>query len=181
MPSNVKNIAWLDCDVILKRADWIDEARRQLNEFNVVQLFSDVVQLNSKDYEKSDYRNCYTSVPGIASLPNARELLSLGRQERDYIKFVMKKEQLWHTGLAWAANRRLLEDHGFYDAAIVGGGDSLMVSAMYGQFEGVIKKFWLNSTRRQHYFRWASFMSSKGDQTHGLCLVKDITTSGTVK
>ncbi len=155
VPSNVKNIAWLDCDVILKRADWVDGAKRQLNEFNIVQLFSDVVHLNSEDCEKSDYHNGHMSVPGIASLPNARELLSLGRQERDYIKFVMKKEQLWHTGLAWAANRRLLEDHGFYDAAIVGGGDSWMVSAMYGQFEATIKKCLLNATRQQHYLRWA--------------------------
>ena len=36
VPSDVKRIAWLDCDVILKRADWVEEAKRQLNEFNVI-------------------------------------------------------------------------------------------------------------------------------------------------
>ena len=30
-----------------------------------------------------------------------------------------------------------------------------MVSAMYGQFETLIKKFMLNATRQQHYLRWA--------------------------
>lgn len=157
VPSDVKGIAWLDCDVILKRADWVEEAKRQLNEFNVIQLFSDSVHLNSEDYDKQcDYYNGHTSAPGIAGLSNASELLSLGRQEQDYIKFVSKKEQLWNPGLAWAANRRLLEDHGFYDATIVGGGDSLMVSAMYGRFETLIKKFMLNATRQQHYLRWAT-------------------------
>jgi hypothetical protein len=154
VPSDVKSIAWLDCDVVLKRADWVDEAKRQLNEFNVVQLFSDVVHLGPEDYEKSDHHNGHASVPGIAGLSNARELLSLERQQQDYLKFILKKEQIWNTGLAWAANRALLEDHGFYDAAIAGGGDSLMVSAMYGQFDTLIKKFVLNTTRQKHYLRW---------------------------
>jgi hypothetical protein len=149
VPTNVKNIAWFDCDVLLKRADWVDEANRKLDEFNVVQLFSDVVHVNSEDYEKqSDHRNGHASVPGVASLSNARDLLLLGA------KFVLKKV-LFNPGLAWAANRRLLEDYGFYDAAIVGGGDSLMVSAMYGRFEVLIKRFLLDTTRQQHYLKWA--------------------------
>jgi hypothetical protein len=66
----------------------------------------------------------------------------------------VNNKQKYHTGFAWAANRRLLEDHGFYDAAIVGGGDSLMVAAMYDRFE-IIKRYRLNATRQQHYLRWA--------------------------
>jgi hypothetical protein len=156
VPSDVESIAWFDCDVILDRAAWVDEAKRQLNKFNVVQLFSDVVHLNSEDYEKrSDHRNGHTSAPGIASLSDGPELISIARQRYNQLKFILKREEIFKTGMAWAANRRLLEDHGFYDAAIVGGGDSLMVAAMYGQFEGLIKKFLLSTTRQQHYLRWA--------------------------
>jgi hypothetical protein len=156
VPTNVEKIAWLDCDVILERADWVDEAERQLNEFNVVQLFSAAVHINSEDHEKrSDPCNGHASVPGIASLSNAGELLSLEMQELDRIKFVSKKEEISKIGLAWAANRRLLEDHGFYDAAIVGGGDTLMVSAMYGRFEALINKYMFDTTRQQHYLKWA--------------------------
>jgi hypothetical protein len=139
-------MAWFDCDVILRRADWVDEAKSQLNKFNVIQLFSDAVHINSEDYEKqSDRYNNHTSVPSIASLSDARELISLGSH--------LKKRDI-QMGLACAANRRLLEDHGFYDAAIVGGGDSFMVAAMYGRFEALIKRYLLNATR-QHYLRWA--------------------------
>ncbi len=155
VPPNVQEIAWLDCDVILERAVWADEAKKQLSEFNIIQLFSDVVHLKSEDYENYDHHNGHTSVPGIASLPDAHELLLLGMQERDYIKLLLKKEELFHPGLAWAANRRLLEDHGFYDAAIAGGGNSLMVFAMYGHFEVLIERFQFNATRKQHYLRWA--------------------------
>jgi hypothetical protein len=57
--------------------------------------------------------------------------------------------------LAWAADRGLLEDHGFYDASIVGSGDRLMVSAMYGRFEDPKKLFSFKGTVQQHYLRWA--------------------------
>ena len=39
VPSNVSNIAWLDCDVIFERSDWVDAANEQLNKYNVIQLF----------------------------------------------------------------------------------------------------------------------------------------------
>jgi hypothetical protein len=156
VPSNVTKIAWLDCDVILERSDWVDEAKSRLEEFKLVQLFSEVVHINSEDYEKrSHHRNDYASVPGIVSLSNAYELMSLGRQEQERLKFVSKKEEIYKLGLAWAANRGLLEDHGFYDASIVGSGDRLMVSAMYGRFEDPKKLFSFKGTVQQHYLRWA--------------------------
>jgi hypothetical protein len=157
VPSNVKNVAWLDCDVILERADWVEEANRQLNAFNVIQLFSAAVEINSEDHEKrSDHYNGNGSVPSVASLSNASELLSLGRQELNRIRAALnKKEVLFHPGLAWAANRRLLEEHGFYDVSILGGGDELMAAAMYGQCESVTRKFLLNTARQRHYLKWA--------------------------
>jgi hypothetical protein len=151
VPTNTENVAWLDCDVLLERADWVDEANGKLDEFNVVQLFSEVVHVDPEDCEKqSDHRNGHAYAPGVASLSNARDLLLVGRPE----KFVLKKVR-FNPGLAWAAKRKVLEDCGFYDAAIVGGGDSLMAYAMYGRFEALIERFLLDPTRRQHYLKWA--------------------------
>lgn len=147
VPPEIGKIAWLDCDLILKRPDWIDAAKRQLDELNVIQLFSDVIRIKSDDYEKQPDRcHGYRSAPGIAGLSDARELLLAGSN--------VTNKQKYHTGFAWAAKRRLLEDHGFYDAAIVGGGDSLTVAAMYDRFQ-IIKRYRLNAARRQHYLRWA--------------------------
>jgi hypothetical protein len=154
VPSNVTRVAWFDCDVILKRSDWVEEAKSQLKEFRVIQLFSEAVHINSEDYE-SDRFDGYASVPGIVSISNVRELMSLGRQEQEQLKSVSKKEEIYKLGLAWAANRAVLEDHGFYDASIVGSGDRLMVSAMYGRFEDSTKLFLFKGTRQQHYLRWA--------------------------
>jgi hypothetical protein len=156
VPSDATKIAWFDCDVILKRTDWIDEAKNRLEECNTVQLFSDVVHIGPEDYGKQpDRLGWYPSVPGIVSLPNARDLMSLGRREQEHLKSVSNKEEIYKLGLAWAANRQLLEDHGFYDASIVGSGDRLMVSAMYGRFEDSTKLFLFEGARLQHYLKWA--------------------------
>ena len=148
VPAGVNNIAWLDCDVILQRADWIDEAKRQLDEFNMVQLFSDAIHLDRADYEKkSTHENGHAVVPGVASLPNAHDLLAQRKLPSKKVRF--------NPGLAWAANRTLIEDHGFYDAAIVGGGDSLMAFAMYGRSDVLVERFALGTTRQRHYLKWA--------------------------
>lgn len=148
VPPDARKIVWLDCDVILKRSDWVNEAKKQLKEFNVIQLFSDVVHLNSEDCEKvSAHCNGVTAVPGIASLPNSRDLIATGSH--------LTKTEIYKPGFAWAADKQLLEDHGFYDAAIVGGGDTLMVAAMYGQFEPVMERLHFNDARREHFLKWA--------------------------
>jgi hypothetical protein len=77
------------------------------------------------------------------------------KQELNRIRATLNKEVLFHPGLAWAANRRLLEEHGFYDVSILGGGDELMAAAMYGQCESSIRKFLLNAARQRHYLKWA--------------------------
>jgi hypothetical protein len=156
VPSDVEKIAWFDCDVILERTDWVDEATSQLDEFAVVQLFARAVHVDSEDYEQhSGHCSGYASVPGIVSISNAYEMLSLGRREQEHIKFNLNKEEIYKLGLAWAANRSLLEDHGFYDASIVGSGDRLMVSAMYGRFDDSKKLFLFEGARQQHYLKWA--------------------------
>jgi hypothetical protein len=45
VPQNARNIAWLDCDVIFERTDWMHEAELKLREVNIVQLYSDLVDL----------------------------------------------------------------------------------------------------------------------------------------
>lgn len=42
--------------------------------------------------------------------------------------------EIGHCGIAWAAQRWLLDKHGLYDKMIIGGGDNLMFQAMLGHF-----------------------------------------------
>ena len=149
VPPDVKKVAWVDCDVILKRPDWADEAKRLLDEFSVIQLFSDGIHLKAEDLQAHlNSTNGYRIVPGLARLPDAREHLQVGSN-------LNKKTVLYHSGYAWAANRNILDDHGFYDAAIVGGADSLMAAAMYNRVDSLTKRYHMDGVRKDHYQRWA--------------------------
>jgi hypothetical protein len=148
VPPNVDSIAWLDCDVIFERSNWIDEAKKQLKDRTVVQPFSNVLDLDWKDHE--------ISMAHHYAPPSLQGIVSMMDQTRLAPAVVLSAQARFRSGgLAWVARRELLEDHGLYDAMIAGGGDRAVVSAMYGQFETLIKLNQLNSARGKHYLAWA--------------------------
>lgn len=149
VPTEVATIAWLDCDIIFERKDWAVEAQRQLQDLNMVQLFSEAVFVNTVDDIRTVRTlNGHTIVPSLMSRADAKDLIAVGST-------IEKKVVRYTPGFAWAAKRRIFADHGFYDAAIVGGGDSLMAAALLGQQESISRRYSLNESRRQHYFKWA--------------------------
>ena len=145
VPRKIDRIAWIDCDLILKRPDWVEEANRRLDEFHAAQLFSNAVHIGSEDLGRAQFgADGRKSVPSIVALSDARKAILVKSNENNY-----------QSGFAWAAKRRILEEYGFYDAAIVGGGDCMMVGAALGQHDGIAARFSLSKLRRQHYFNWA--------------------------
>ena len=145
VPQHAKNIAWLDCDVIFERPDWMDEAAQKLSEANVVQLYSEFVDLGPEGYQSNTkYDRLRSSGHGIISLG----LRQLTAPTSEGVRLTL-------PGLAWAARRDILEDHGFYDAMIMGSGDTSMFHAMFGQFEHEIERRRLDRVRQEHYLKWA--------------------------
>jgi len=149
VPGSVENIAWIDGDVIFERADWMTEADRQLRQFNVVQLLSQQVDLKPEDHHTNfDYRDTPPSGQGIVSLMHdtkSDRLPTPGPNRRSFA---------W--GLAWAARREILLQHGLYDAMIVGGATRAVVHAMYGEQDRIAEAFQLTPEREKHYLRWAN-------------------------
>ena len=43
VPADVKNIAWIDCDVLFERSDWMIEAGKLLKQDQIIQLFSEMI------------------------------------------------------------------------------------------------------------------------------------------
>ena len=60
------------------------------------------------------------------------------------------------NGFGWAYRREVLARHGFYDACIVGGGDSAMTCAAFGTPETVIGTHAMNPAQEARYRPWAS-------------------------
>ncbi len=151
VPPDVDKIAWIDCDVIFERSDWADDASRKLDAFHVIQLFSHLVDLNPEDHRtKFDYREAPFSRLGFISLVSENKI---SKSEVAPAPGQYSASFVW--GLAWAARRKVLEDHGLYDALIVDGGDRALIGATYGQFEKVIEVAQLNGSRQEHYLKWA--------------------------
>lgn len=148
VPADVEHVAWLDCDVVLKRIDWAAGAEERLKDLNVVQLFSDAIFVQPEDLIRRA-EDEYSCVPCLLSLSDAKDRILVGATKN------AKNSPTYATGFAWAAKREILEYHGFYDAAIAGSGDTLMAAAMFGEYDSIGKRFMFNEARQQHYLRWA--------------------------
>jgi hypothetical protein len=151
VPSDVKNIAWLDCDILFARNDWVEEAERQLNErYNIVQLFSKAVYLNQEDTgELLDNHNSYPAVPGLVALYDKDKILPL-----DKLAVSTQGDVTYNPGLAWAARTEIFARHGFYDLAIIGAGDLYMANSIFGTMNSIVKLHSLNESRRESYLKW---------------------------
>jgi hypothetical protein len=150
VPSDVRNVAWVDCDGIFGRPDWVDEANRKLAEYNMVQLYSDLVDLHASD-DLSPHLHTERPVSGrgiVSVVSECKSNLAVASLLSDASRSVV-------PGQAWAARREILKERGLYDAMIVGGGDSALVAALYGEFETVKNFCKFDDARQKHYLNWA--------------------------
>jgi hypothetical protein len=151
VPADVKNIAWIDCDVHFDRADWMIEACELLKHDHIIQLFSDMIYLEPDQVgipENCDYTDSIPS--GVVAFAKNTGLPVTYEKKSE-----KKKENLIKYGLAWAARRELLDQFGFYDAMIIGGADFVAVCAIYGEYTYFSSHSAFDDVRRQHYLEWA--------------------------
>src|SRR5262249_10055459 len=151
LPHEVKNVAWIDCDILFERKDWAEETEMQLNErYNIVQLFSKVIYLDKDDTAEllGKYKS-RTTVPGLMALYDETNILPL-----DKVAVSTQGEIVYNPGLAWAGKAEIFTKHGFYDLAIVGAGDLHMANSIFGTMDSIMKLHALNESRRKSYLKW---------------------------
>lgn len=103
-------LAWFDADIMFHEPrDWADRASRMLDHFPVVQLYDRVTRA------QRDGRSV-GSIPGSV----------IHHQQTGVLSNVPGA-----PGFAWAARSEVLQSVPLYDAAILGGGDSLIFFASY--------------------------------------------------
>lgn len=152
VPEYCASIAYLDCDIVFKNTCWASEAIELLDRHELVQLFRDVHYMKPEwkpgDDEVGMIICTRNSIAyGVASgLPVEDCMIHPGANHRP---------GTYNNGLAWCARRDVLEEHGFYDANIIGGGDRAMSCAAWGCYSHAIEWHVMCDRHRQHYLDWA--------------------------
>jgi len=151
VPAGCRKVAWIDADVLFARDDWAAAASDLLDRWPMVQLFEHVhympyglsPELFAPERAELNRQSVASAAAGEAdpgAAFNATSPFFVGA---------------YATGMAWAARRELLEDPGFYDACITGGGDRAMVAAGFGTFDHVLTGFAMGEACARHYLAWA--------------------------
>lgn len=149
LPPQATKVAWIDADVLFTNPAWAQQAGALLDRWPLVQLFESISSLKRGQTAPTDGGD-----PGFAYRQGQRRPLSLRTAPgRTYHRFGA-------YGFGWAARRALLQPHGLYDRAILGGGDQLVARASSGEltFPGVLATVGIEQRQwpahLEKLFRW---------------------------
>jgi len=158
LPPGCTKVVAVDCDLVFATADWADRVRAMLEEYSLIQPFGRAYWM-PRGWAPGN------PVPPDAELQRSAACLIDGGMTVDAALRGIGNDIGCAHGLAWAARRSLLEDHGFYDANVVGGGDTSLFRAAYGYIELLVERFAYDDRRARHYRNWAQpfYASVKGE------------------
>jgi hypothetical protein len=136
-------VAWIDADVFFADSDWAVQTSAMLDQFQIVQPFSEVALL-PKDAKRFEGEG--RVFQGFAAVLN---------NDPSLIKEPYNTHG--HTGYAWAARTDALAG-GFFDGCLLGCGDHVMAHAMYGDIEStcIEATFFNDEPSRKYFERWAT-------------------------
>lgn len=164
LPVECKAVAWIDCDVLFGTPTWHVATLAALEHSAIVQPYSERFDLPPD-----------SSPDDITAWNRPCDRLSLmAKIARDGIR-PMHFQDLeappvgkpsW--GLAWAARRDVLDQHGFYDACVLTGGDLAIFCAAIGAMEGRFLRSRMNDLSHRHYMAWAKpfYETVRGSVSH---------------
>lgn len=151
LPSTCSKVAWLDCDVIFGTPDWAKSASRLLDHFPLIQMFKSAHYLSPHWERSKDFRTEveFTRPAAISSISSGLPAaICVGQISNTPASACAK-------GLAWAIRREIVDRHGFFDACILGGGDTAMASAAKHCFDAVMQAHHMNEQQKKRYLMWA--------------------------
>jgi hypothetical protein len=149
VPPDCRKIAWVDCDVVFQQHDWARLTSDLLDEVVLAQPFQDVceiacdVPLDQPDHPDNERRG-HSLAYGLAAGTLDAHILDQNMRLKG-----------WNSGLAWAARREVLHEHGFYDACIMGSGNRAIVCAALGRFDYAQQYLQMSPRWMEHYMAWA--------------------------
>lgn len=117
-------VAWVDADVHFQREDIFLETAQQLQHYDIVQMFSHVVDTGpQQEFIQQNSGFAYMYHQNLCNSP----------QKAGEGGYYAQKSTFWHPGYAWAARRRFFDRIQLMDQAILGAGDHHMALGLIGQ------------------------------------------------
>jgi hypothetical protein len=125
LPADWKYVAWIDADCVFARCDWADETLHALQHWPVVQMWSQLIDLNrdgealGKTLVSFAFVFCGGEIPSGYG-PGAGQVFG-------------------SPGLAWACRREAWDQFGgLFDVSILGAGDWYFASCLAGTLNSMI-------------------------------------------
>jgi hypothetical protein len=151
LPRHCKNVVWVDCDIVFGSDEWPKQVNRLLQDSCILQTFSHAYDLR-RDSVPTDLRPtmaefsreaaAFAIASGVPAASCLGEIPRTGFYN-------------YSRGYTWAARRELLDQHGFYDACIIGSGDKAIAGAVYGCYDVIMDFLCMNDRQKAHYLAWA--------------------------
>lgn len=125
LPEGWKYVAWIDGDVLFRKSSWASEAIHALQQYDIIQPWSDAYDLGPRDEHLQAHKSFCSQYWGDKSV-------------------VAKGPSWWtflggpyiypHTGYAWCATRQALEwVGGLLEGGMSGAGDHHMALSLVGE------------------------------------------------
>lgn len=122
LPTECRRVVWLDADVIFLNDNWLADTVKLLEDYPVVQCFSQAVYLTKNENWRLLARSGNFQDRLVESYGSYYE-----RQSGTELQFKTA------GGFAWAARKDILATNRFFDKSILGGGDWKIISAFIGR------------------------------------------------
>lgn len=171
LPADVEFVAWVDCDVIFANQDWVRETQVILQSGRTfVQLFEKVSHLPQHILPEQISPESCKNVKALFSEQSFASSIVYGdyfdpdirpgRTDMESGTVAPGSKLPIAHGVAWAGNRKELQEKGLYDACIIGGGDKAMALAIIGFSDKLITQRPMTTPQMNHYLNWAGQFES---------------------
>ncbi len=153
LPEECAAAAWIDADVIFGNHEWPHLAMRELDRVPLVQLFEGLYHVRPTWREDSGMPRAEEALMRQHSMASA--IAREGDARGPLGGATARGRGAASPGVAWAARRDLLDELGFYDGCIIGGGDTALACAAYGCTDVVERLHSMNAAMASRYRAWA--------------------------
>ncbi len=129
----------MDCDLLIAQPSWAERVERELEQAEIVQVFSTVLRLGEENCVQSSSTRVDRGILASVKHHGLDVLSSRG-----------------HPGFGWAARRQFLLDNPLLETAIVGGADKMMLYAWSGFADSSKTRAMTSVKGFEAFARWVS-------------------------